>query len=204
MQLWVCDNLVKSDMPLPTALDKVDQMEAIAQLEHEYLCFRLGYNDGQPCVDWAEERLRLDQEGDDLDIVHLASARGQPIVASLVEIIIERYCGIDHVNDEFVGGKFVAVLHSDYLQGRESVDSLDHKFTRLFARLGYPNWMVMLSRNCEYATDVPEFKEPFELEFAYVASLWAAVATKAEFDAKYSRKISDQHDAAILRTGPGT
>ena len=53
----------------------------------------------------------------------------------------------------------------------------------------------MLSRNCEYATDIPAFKEPFEREFEYVASLWASTASKAEFEAQYSREISNQHDA---------
>jgi hypothetical protein len=53
----------------------------------------------------------------------------------------------------------------------------------------------MLARNCEYATDVSAFKEPFEREFEYIASLWASAASQAEFDAKYSREISNQHDA---------
>ncbi len=53
----------------------------------------------------------------------------------------------------------------------------------------------MLSRNCEYATDVSIFEEPFEQEFAYIAGLWESVASRADFEAKYSRAVSDQHDA---------
>ena len=53
----------------------------------------------------------------------------------------------------------------------------------------------MLTRNCEYATDIPAFEEPFEREFSYIATLWAEAKIKADFDVKYSRDVSNQHDA---------
>ncbi|MNM93044.1 hypothetical protein D3C81_1054050 [compost metagenome] len=52
----------------------------------------------------------------------------------------------------------------------------------------------MLSRNCEYATDVADFQQPFEDEFRYIASLWAQAESLAAFDREYSRKTSNGHD----------
>lgn len=170
-------------------------MEAIAQLELEYFHLRYGYGNGETCVDWASERLQHDQESDDLEIVLLAGARGRDEVLALVEVIIDRYCGETRLHDEFIAGKYVAALHADYIEGRETIESVDATLSILYPKLGYPNWLVMLSRNCEYATDVPKFREPFEHEFKYIASLWASVSSKVEFDAKYSREISNQHDA---------
>ena len=170
-------------------------MEAITQLESEYFRLKVGIGDYQACIDWAIERLRQDQEGDDLEIVLLAAATKQEEVPPLVEQIIERYCGTSTLDDELAAGKYVASLRNGYLQGSETIDSIDAKLTTMFRRLGYPDWLVMLSRNCEYATDMPPFEEPFEKEFAYVAGLWASVNSREEFETKYSRAVSNQHDA---------
>ena len=117
--------------------------------------------------------------------------RGRDEVLPLVEVIIDRYCGSTRIDDEFAAGKYVVTLRTDYLQGRETVESVDAALSILYPKLGYPNWLVVLARNCEYATDISAFKEPFE----YVASLWASAGSKAEFDAQYNREISNQHDA---------
>jgi hypothetical protein len=52
----------------------------------------------------------------------------------------------------------------------------------------------MLSRNCEYATDVPAFQEPFEQEFDYISKLWESSSTRAEFEQRYRPEISQKHD----------
>ena len=165
-------------------------------MELELECFRLRHGDGQAerCVDWAVERLRLDQEGDDLEIVLLASARGVDEVLPLAEVIIERYRGDARLAEQFLAGKYIVALRAAYLAGRESVSSLDTIFTRLYPALGYPDWLVMLSRNCEYATDVPDFEQPFEDEFHHIATLWAQAESLAAFERVYSRETSNRHD----------
>lgn len=173
-------------------------MEAIAQLECEYLRLKVGNGDYQVCIDWAIERLLHDQEGDDLEIVLLAAATKQEVVFPLVEQIIKRYCDASILDDELVAGKYVASLRDAYLQGNETIESIDAKLTTVFRRLDYPDWLVMLSRNCEYATDMPAFEEPFEKEFAYIAGLWASVNRREEFEKIYSRAVSNQHDAKYL------
>ena len=169
-------------------------MQQLSELEQAYFQLRHGYGQPDRCVDWAVERLRLDQEGDDLDIVLLASARGADEALPLVEAIIERYGSTQWLSEQFLAGKYLVELRDAYLAGRESVQSLDVILTRLYPALAYPDWLVMLSRNCEYATDVPEFVQPFEREFAYLAGLWAGADSVAEFEQRYSRATSNGHD----------
>jgi hypothetical protein len=83
----------------------------------------------------------------------------------------------------------VAALRGAYLRGEETLESLDIKFSTFYAKLDYPDWLTMLSRNCEYAMDIPAFERPFELEFEYVARLWAAAQNLSEFKLSYSREL---------------
>jgi hypothetical protein len=170
-------------------------MESIDRLQHSYFLLKVGVGDFRACIDWAIERLRQEQEGDDLEIVLLAAATEQAEATRLVEQIVERYCGSTTIDGQLAAGKYVASLRKAYLQGTETIESIDAKLTRLYNHLGYPDWLVMLSRNCEYATDVPAYKEPFEKEFAYIAGLWESATSGAEFETKYSRALSNQHDA---------
>lgn len=172
-------------------------MEAISQLEQNYFLLRVGVGDFHACIDWAIERLLRNQEGEDLEIVLLAAATKQEEVAPLVARIIERYCGANTLDEQLAAGKYVAFLRQEYLNARETIASLDSKFAPLYNQLDYPNWLGMLARNCEYATDIPAFKEPFEKEFEYVARLWESAKSRAEFESQYSRAISNQHDAKL-------
>ncbi len=169
-------------------------MEQLTELEIAVFQLRMGFGPADRCVDWAVERLRLDQEGDDLEVVLLASARGRDEVLPLAETIIERYRGAQRLSDQFLAGKYIVELRAAYLAGRESVSSLDGKLTRLYPALDYPDWLTMLSRNCEYATDVPDFEQPFEDEFRYIACLWAQAESLAAFEREYSRQTSNGHD----------
>ncbi|MCP1572310.1 hypothetical protein J2S30_000689 [Herbaspirillum rubrisubalbicans] len=175
-------------------------MESIAILEHEYFRLRFGWENGSGCVNWAINRLRNNEEGEDLDIVLLAAASEMDDVRPLVETILERYCGTDRLADELIAGKFVAALRVAYLNGFETIHSLDMKLSKLYSELGNVDWLTMLSRNCEYATDISEFEIPFEKEFAYISDLWTAAEDLQEFKAKYSREKSNQHDAFFKAT----
>lgn len=169
-------------------------MYAISELQNSYFLMKVGIGSHLTCIDWAIKRLLSDQEGDDLDIVELAAATKQDEVLPLVEKIIERYVGLGSLDDQLAAGKYIASLHQAYRDGRETVTSLDEKLTKLYYSLDYPNWLVMLSRNCEYATDIPNFLKPFEDEFEYIANLWLNSQSFDEFESRYSRDISDQHD----------
>ena len=169
-------------------------MEQLTELENAVFQLRMGFGHADRCVDWAVERLRLDQEGDDLEVVLLASARGRDEALALAEVIIARYRGAQRLDEQFLAGKYIVELRAAYLAGRESASSLDAILTRLYPALAYPDWLVMLSRNCEYATDVPNFGQPFEDEFHYIASLWAQAGNLAAFERAYRRQTSNEHD----------
>jgi hypothetical protein len=175
-------------------MSKMKDMEQLTELEIAVFQLDMGFAPAERCVDWAVERLRLDQEGDDLEVVLLASARGRDEVLPLADVIIARYRGAQRLDQQFLAGKYIVELRAAYLAGRESVSSLDAIFTRLYPALDYPDWLVMLSRNCEYATDVPNFEQPFEDEFHYIASLWAQAENLAAFERAYSRQTSNGHD----------
>ncbi|HZF09170.1 MAG TPA: hypothetical protein VFE33_10300 [Thermoanaerobaculia bacterium] len=170
-------------------------MEAISELEQVYLLLKLGVARTGQLIDWAIERLQRDEEAGDLDVVLLAGATEQEEieVLSLAAKILGRYCGAHVPDEQFAAGKYVAELYERYVAGEEDVSSLDEKLDRIYVRLDSPDWLVMLSRNCEYATDVPAFQEPFERELAYVAKLWAEVSSREEFEAKYSRGVSKRN-----------
>lgn len=112
----------------------------------------------------------------------------------LAEAIIARYRGAQRLSDQFLVGKYIVELHAASLAGRESVVQLDAKLTRSYPALAYPDWLVMLCRNSEYATDVVDFKQPFEQEFAYIASLWGQAQSLEDFVQRYSRATSNGHD----------
>lgn len=169
-------------------------MHAIEELEKSYALFSLGVGEIQPCIDWAIERLQLNQEGDDLKIVLLASATVQDEALPLVKEIVRQYKGSESMNLELVAGKYVSALYPLYLSGSVTIASLDAIFGKLYSVLNYPNWLVMLSRNCEYATDIDNFLVPFDKEFEYIASLWSKAGTLNEFEGMYSREESNKHD----------
>jgi len=157
----------------------------------------LGVGETQPCIDWAIQRLQLNQEDGDLEVVMLAAATTRDEVLPLVQEILERYVGIEALNKELAAGKYVASLRKLYLSGAVSIESLDEKFTKIYSIIGYPNWLVTLSRNCEYATDIDAFREPFEEEFEYIADLWGKAHSLSEFEGLYSREVSNRHDAKV-------
>ncbi len=170
-------------------------MNAVEQLQALHFRMRTGDASWKDCINWAIERLRRDEEGDDLDVVMLAAATRADEVDPLVLQIVERYIAPGALSNELAAGKLIVDLYQAYKEGKENVVSLEPKFWRLFYDLGQPSWLVMLARNCEYATDTEPFQRPFDQEFEYIAHLWRTSKSKEEFSSMYDRKVSDSHDA---------
>ena len=169
-------------------------MEAVASLRDQYLLLKLGLGDVGACIDWAMERLQSNQEEGDLEVVLLAAATTHDDAFPLVAEIVERYCPIEALDDRVAAGKLISQLQDAYVTGKITIGEIDEQLTGLYLRLGYPEWLTMLARNCEYAVDVEPFRRPFEEELSYVAGLWASSESFAEFNSKYSRAVSNQHD----------
>jgi hypothetical protein len=169
-------------------------MKNIEQLREIHFKVKAGEARWQDYVDWAIDRLRNDDEGDDLDIVILAAATLPDEVPPLVLQIAERYLGDDALNDELAAGKRIVKLHRAYKNGNETAVSLEPKLWRLYYDLAQPDWLMMLARNCEYATDVPDFQGPFDAEFDYIARLWHGSSSLIDFKSQYDSSISRSHD----------
>jgi hypothetical protein len=173
-------------------------MATLPQLARLHLLLKAQLCDYRACVAWALELLQEHESTEDSLVLRLAGATEAQEATDLVARLLDRNSGNPSLDEQFVAGKYVAQLREDYIEGKETIASLDAKFTLLYVCLDYPEWLTILSRNCEYAQDVHDFEEPFEQEFTYVANLWASVQSRASFECRYSRSVSDQHDAAFL------
>ena len=105
---------------------------------------------------------------------------------------IEKIVGMELVESDYAhqnwAGKLIVELAEDYNSGAIGVVELDTIISKLYYKLGYPGWMTMLARNCEYATDIPAFTKPFQDELNYMAELWLRAEDLNDFNRKYDRR----------------
>lgn len=183
---------VKAPQPLTLAL--VTNMNNIDKLHSAFLDHKFGLGDLSSCVDWAVDRLARNEEGDDKEIALLAGSLDADEIEELSRRIINRYLEPEARNEELWAGKLLVRLYTRYKSRNISIIALEPVIDKLYRHLNYPNWLVMLSRNCEYATDVDNFVKPFEDEFEYINDLWSSSSTLEEFTSKYDRRVSNMHD----------
>ncbi|MEO8019241.1 MAG: hypothetical protein ABI769_15620 [Pseudomonadota bacterium] len=170
-------------------------MEAINQLERSYFLLKSGGGDYQECIDWALDRLRRDEEGDDTDIVFLAASVDRHEVLTFAEHVVGRYSGYQALDSQLAAGKYLVALRHDYLRGNETVRTLDSKLQSLYELLKHPGWLSVLCRNCRHAREARPCHDLFEKEFAYLTRLWAVAMSRQQFEQRYNHAISTRHDA---------
>ena len=100
--------------------------------------------------------------------------------------------GIDESYE--VIGEIIIKLSNQYSQKNITIPEIDRIINHIFILTDYVDWLVMLARNCEYATDIDVFLRPFEEELDYIADLWIDYNSYSEFSLKYNRKMSSGHD----------
>jgi hypothetical protein len=170
-------------------------MEEISQLERSYFLLKSGGGDYRDCIEWALDRLRRDEEGDDTDIVFLAASEDPEEALTFAEHVVERYSGYQALDVELAAGKYLVALRHDYLRGIETVRTLESKLQSLYERLKHPGWLSVLCRNCRHAKEARPYLDLFDKEFAYLARLWAVAMSRQQFETRYNRVISARHDA---------
>jgi hypothetical protein len=163
-------------------------MEEINQLERSYFLLKSGGGDYRECIEWALDRLRT-------DIVMLAASEDRYEVLTFAEHVIERYSGYQALDEQLAAGKYLVTLRHDYLRGIETVRTLESKLQSLYERLKFPGWLSVLCRNCRHSKESKPCRDLFEKEFAYLARLWAVAMSRQQFEQRYNRAISAQHDA---------
>ena len=169
-------------------------MEAINQLEYSYFLARSGCGDYRDCIDWALDRLRRNEEGDDSDVIMRAASDEPEAARTFTELVLERYSGYQALDLQLAGGKYLVALRHEYQRGNETVHSLESKLQRLYEHLHHPAWLSVLCRNCRHARAVWPYRELFDREFAYLARLWAVANSRAQFESRYNHAISRRHD----------
>jgi hypothetical protein len=170
-------------------------MEEISQLERSYFLLKSGGGDYRDCIEWALDRLRRDEEGDDTDIVFLAASEDPDEALTFAEHVIERYSGYQALDVQLAAGKYHVALRHDYLRGIETTRTLESKLQSLYERLKHPGWLSVLCRNCRHAKEARPYPDLFDKEFAYLARLWAVAMSRQQFETRYNRAISARHDA---------
>ena len=161
----------------------------------QFLFFRYWFNllDAPKLAEWAVERLQRDEQGDDLDIVLLASLGKGDSPQRLIESIFQKYSGLPLDDQNLVAGKLIVLLRDRYLAGSESIDSLDHQFRRIFYYSSLPDWLAGLMSICEYANVIaPGYQVPFEREFEYIAGLWSAANSFEDFKGLWNPEVSER------------
>lgn len=169
-------------------------MKSIEELQDMLVAHKYGLGDLKECVDWAVERLLRNEDDGDEDIALLAGSSDDSETNDLAQKIIHRYLQPSTLEEKLWAGKFLVRLNDRYKAGTISIVQLEPIIEAMYRNLEYPNWLVMLSRNCEYATDIESFEVPFEDEFEYISDLWKKSKSSDEFDNKYDRHVSNTHD----------
>ncbi len=170
-------------------------MNSVETLQNALFAYKHGICGLKECVDWAVARLSENENEGDADIILLAGSSNDSEAKCLAQNIVHRYLQPDALQEEVLAGRLLVRLHDSYRAGTISIVELEPIIDALYRNLGYPNWLVMLGRNCEYATDIEPFVKPFEDEFEYISALWKQSKSIDDFHKKYDRQISNTHDA---------
>jgi hypothetical protein len=174
-------------------------MEAIHELLEAFIPLKYNFTKGEGCVKWAGDRLLHDEEENDEDIILLAGATEEGEIKELTSNILEKYIDKSFLEEQYCAGKFIVKLYESYKADSLNIRRLDTIIGWLYVNLGYPSWLTMLSRNCEYATDMEEFRKPYEDEFLYIYETWKNARSTDEFKKNYNRQVSNSHDATFLQ-----
>ena len=169
-------------------------MKNIEDLQHIYMLRQFGKVDREALVQWAVEWLVMGEDENDSEIILLSSSISSEEIDQLAEIVLRRYLSDEQRSEEYWAGKYIVKLFKMYHKKEISISDLDNILCSVYNGIGNPSWLVMLSRNCEYATDISNFEQPFIEEFEYIASLWSDAINVEDFYKRYDRSISNSHD----------
>jgi len=176
-----------------------NKMKTIHDLLEAFIPLKYNFPKGQDCVKWAVERLLHDEQENDKDVILLTGATMVEEIRELSLKILDRYLDKELLDEEYWAGRFIVKLYEWYKSGSVSIPQLDTIISWFYAHLDYPSWLTMLSRNCEYATDMEDFRKPLEDEFLYIYETWKDAHSLDEFERKYDRQVSNSHDATFLQ-----
>jgi hypothetical protein len=145
----------------------------------------------QYCIDWAVSELLRSVE--DLNVCLLASSnvKDKYEIESYIRNILGDNYLIREAELQESAGELIINLGDKYFSNEITIIDLERIIYKLYFSLENNDWLVILSRNTEYATDIDYFKKPFEKEFKYIIELWHQYPVYTDFMNNYNRRISN-------------
>lgn len=154
----------------------------------------LGVSTNQKYIDWAIEELLRGVEDENVCILASSNTNYPEEIKTYLQKIMENETKITQEELYESAGDMIVKVGQEYIDGHIDITVLENLFDKLYMNLGHPDWLVMLTRNCEYATDISCFMTPFIKELDYIKSLWSEFPRYEDFEKKYDRNISNSHD----------
>jgi hypothetical protein len=146
------------------------------------------------CINWAIKQIEKGVDEDNINILAGLNPNNSWEIEEYIEKIIGEENVFEDNNIQTWAGEVVVKNGEKYFGKEIDIFELERILTELCYKLNYPDWLVMLSRNCEYATDIKSFEKPFLDELNYIMDLWKKSFDLNDFNKKYDRSISNNHD----------
>jgi hypothetical protein len=147
----------------------------------------------QQCIDWAVSELLRGVE--DLNVCLLASSNvnDKHEMDSYIRNILGDNFIISEVELQETAGELIINFGDKYFSNKITIIDIESIIYKLYLSLENNDWLVILSRNAEYATDIDYFKKPFENELKYIIELWSQYTIYTDFINNYHRRISNMN-----------
>jgi hypothetical protein len=147
----------------------------------------------QHCIDWAVSELLRDVE--DLNVCLLASSNVKDTyeIDSYIRNILGDNFIFSEAEFQETAGDIIINFGDKYFSKELTIIEIESIVYKLYLSLENNDWLEILSRNAEYATDIDCFKEPFEKELEYITSMWHEYPAYSDFINNYNRGISNMN-----------
>ncbi len=167
-----------------TELDLVDALFSARHLGTGYAS----------CLEWAAERIA---EGDSSPALRALAGR-EPGDATVIRKDCELILGMDAIADQDMvlewAGRYLAKAGRLFAEGSLGLERIQGPIAKITELLGKPDWLVILARNCEYASGLPAYRAAFEAELKYLSRLWSHAQGIADFLRAYDQRVSSKHN----------
>ncbi len=142
-------------------------------------------------IEWAIDMLEY---VDDEDIINLSGLYAHEVneVYQYIHNILEDDFNITYEALCEIAGKLIVSKSEEYYSNNLETHEFDLLIDKLRIRLDEPDWLVVLSRNAEYAIDIDNYVIPFHKELDYIVELWKSYPEHSEFISHYNREESNK------------
>lgn len=147
-----------------------------------------------PCIEWAAERRAAGESSPALS----ALAEREPGDATAIRKDCEQILGMDPLADQDTllewAGRYLVRAGRLFAEGSLGLEHIQGPIAKITEILGKPDWLVILARNCEYASGLPAYRAAFEAELKYLSRLWSHSPGIADFLRAYDQRVSSKHN----------